>query len=142
MWHSEINNRTDMPMRFIQMWFIPSASGLPPSVEQKAVEKKERTNRLLPLVSNEHEDALSIRSDAQVYSCFLERGHSVKHSLKGDRGAYIYVLEGDVVEINGHRIPVLGAAQVKGAMDMLISADGDAELLLIDVLRRERSASE
>ena len=23
MWHSKINNRTDMPMRFIQMWFQP-----------------------------------------------------------------------------------------------------------------------
>jgi redox-sensitive bicupin YhaK (pirin superfamily) len=23
MWHSEINNRPDEPMRFIQMWFLP-----------------------------------------------------------------------------------------------------------------------
>jgi len=23
MWHSEINNRPDEPMRFIQMWFSP-----------------------------------------------------------------------------------------------------------------------
>ena len=141
MWHSEINNRADMPMRFIQMWFIPSASGLPLSIEQKAVEKKERTNRLLPLVSNEHEDALPIRSDAQVYSCFLEKGHSVEHSLKGDRGAYVYVLEGNALEANGNRIPVLGAAQAEGEMDLFLSADGDAELLLIDVLRREKSAS-
>ena len=35
MWHSEINNRTDAPMRFIQMWFYPSERGLPPSVEQR-----------------------------------------------------------------------------------------------------------
>lgn len=53
MWHSEINNRPDMPLRFIQMWFIPSEKDLAPSVEQKAVEKKERTNRLFPLVSND-----------------------------------------------------------------------------------------
>jgi len=133
MWHSEINNSPEMPMRFIQMWFIPSEGGLIPSVEQKAVEKRERTNRLLPIVSNEHEDALPIRSDAQVYSCFLERGHSVKHSLKGDRGAYVYVLEGDAVEVNSHRIPVLGAAQAEGEMDLLISANANTELLLVDV---------
>ena len=131
--HSEINNRSDMPMRFIQMWFIPFERDLAPSVEQKAVEKKERTNRLLPLVSNEHKDALPIHSDAVVYSCFLQRGHSVKHSLKEDRGVYLYVLEGDAVEVNGNIIPVLGAAQVIGAMDITMSTNGEAEMLLIDV---------
>src|SRR4030042_1900309 len=46
MWHSEINNRTDAPLRFIQMWFLPSVHGSEPSVEQKAVEQTARTNRL------------------------------------------------------------------------------------------------
>jgi hypothetical protein len=99
---SEINNRADMPMRFIQMWFIPSEGDLAPSIEQKAVEGKERTNRLLPLVSNEHKDARSIHSGAVV--------------------------------ANGNRIPVLGAAQVTGAMRLQRSTDGEAELLLVDVL--------
>jgi len=134
MLHSEINNRFDMPMRFIQMWFIPSERDLAPSVEQKAVERFERANRLLPLVSNEHEDALPIHSDARVYSCFLQQGRDVEHSLKAGRGAYVYVLEGDAVEANGNRIPVLGAAQAMGAMDIRLSADGDTELLLVDVL--------
>jgi len=134
MLHSEINNSPDMPMRFIQMWFIPSEKRLTPSVEQKAVERKERTNRLLPLVSNEHKNALPIHSDARVYSCFLRKEHSVEHSLKEGRGAYIYVLEGATVNVNGNRIPILGAAQIVGKMDIHISADGNAELLLVDVL--------
>ena len=46
MWHSEINNRKDVPMRFIQMWFLPTAPNLPPSVEQRKVEVSERTNRV------------------------------------------------------------------------------------------------
>jgi redox-sensitive bicupin YhaK (pirin superfamily) len=69
-----------MPMRFIQMWFIPSERDLAPSVEQKSVAKEDRTNMLLPLVSNEHEGALPIHSDARVYSCFLQGGHSVEYS--------------------------------------------------------------
>ena len=43
--HSEINNRPDQPMRFIQMWFYPSKHGLDPAVEQRAVEQAERTDR-------------------------------------------------------------------------------------------------
>jgi redox-sensitive bicupin YhaK (pirin superfamily) len=134
MLHSEINNSPDMPMRFIQMWFIPSEKRLTPSVEQKAVGREERTNRLLPLVSNQHKDALPIHSDARVYSCFLRNGHSVKHALKKGRGAYIYVLEGESINANGTSIPVLAAAQIVGAMDIHISADGNSELLLVDVL--------
>jgi len=133
MWHSEINNRADMPMRFIQMWFIPSQKDLTPSVEQKSVDKKDRTNRLLPLVSNEHKDALPIHSDARVYSCFLQKAFSVEHTLKEGRGVYIYVLEGGPVETNGNLIKALGAAQIMGATDIRISGDDDAELLLVDV---------
>jgi quercetin 2,3-dioxygenase len=33
MWHSEINNRPDAPMRFIQMWFLPSRVDLEPAVQ-------------------------------------------------------------------------------------------------------------
>jgi hypothetical protein len=51
---------------------------------------------------------------------------------------YAYVLEGDPVDVSGNRVPVLGAAQIVGARDIRISADGDAELLLIDVLLSQR----
>jgi hypothetical protein len=34
------------------MWFIPSERNLAPPVGQKAVEKGERTNTLLPFISN------------------------------------------------------------------------------------------
>ena len=49
--------------------------GVEPSVEQKAVKKEERTNRLLPLVSNNYPGALRIASDAKVYSS-LKKGMS------------------------------------------------------------------
>jgi len=94
MWHSEINNKKNEPMRFIQMWFLPAKRGLPPSVEQKRIDKSERTNRFLPLVSNRHPSALRIVSDAEVYSCFLQKGNEAGHQIAEDRGAYLYVLEG------------------------------------------------
>src|SRR5512145_2845674 len=58
MWHSEINNRPDEAMRFIQMWFLPSELGREPSVEQRAVDQQDRTNAILPLVSNTAPGAL------------------------------------------------------------------------------------
>jgi redox-sensitive bicupin YhaK (pirin superfamily) len=132
--HSEINNSEDEPMRFIQMWFIPSERGLEPSVEQKPVKKEERTNRLLPLVSNNHPEALPIASDAEVYSCFLEKGNVLKHQVEDGRGAYLYVLEGGTVNANDNIIPTFGATKAIGKLELTIRAEEDSELLLVDVL--------
>ena len=133
MWHSEINNRKDAPMRFIQLWFIPSTPGLEPSVEQKPVEREERTNRLLALVSNKLPGALRIVSDAEVSSCFLQKGKIVKHQVEDGRGAYLYVLEGGPIQLNGREVIALAAVKTTGKQELAISANEDAELLLVDV---------
>jgi len=132
MWHSEINNRQDSTMRFIQMWFIPSKPNLKPSVEQRQVEKNERTNKLLPLVSNKNPDALKIFSDAEVYSCFLQKGKTVKYSIQPGRGVYLYILESGPVLLNNNNIPALGAAKIIDENQLTLTAANDAELLLID----------
>jgi redox-sensitive bicupin YhaK (pirin superfamily) len=120
-------------MRFIQMWFLPSKPGLSPSVEQKAVEKEDRTDRLLLLVSKDHSGALTIFSDAEVYSSFLLEGHEVRHEIRAKRGGYLYVLEGGPVRVNGEILPALGAIKIFGEMGLGIGAEGEAELLLVDV---------
>src|SRR5436309_1320118 len=134
MWHSEINNRKDVPMRFIQMWYTPSAPGLEPSVEQKAVEKEERTNRFLPLVSVDDKGALPILSDATVLSSFLEKGRSLTHALEAHRGAYLHLVRGGPVHVNGKKLSAMGAARIADEDGVLVRSDADAELLLADVL--------
>ena len=134
MYHSELNNLKDRPMRFIQMWFMPAEHGLKPSVEQKPVNRAERTNKLLPLVANDVSDALKIHQDVKVYSSFLERGHSVGHEIGNKRGVYLYIVEGGPVEVNGNKVLEFGAAQVTNESDIAILAMENAELLLVDVL--------
>ena len=121
-------------MRFIQMWFFPSVSGLAPSVEQRKVERTERTDRLVPLVSMRHHDALFMHSDAEVHSCFLRSGKTVKHHIKKGRGGYLYVLEGGGITVNGHEVPVLGALKAIGILTLTVTSRGDSELLLVDVM--------
>lgn len=133
MYHSEINNRADEPMRFIQMWFFPWEEDLPPALQQKAVEPAERTHRFLPLVGNDLPGALPINSRAQVYSSLLTPGHRAAHSLAAGLGAYLYVLEGGPVVLNGHVLPALAAAMVMGEPHLEVTAQGAAELLLVVV---------
>ena len=134
MYHSEINNRPDEPMRFIQMWFLPESPDITPAVQQKAVEQRERTNKFLPLVSNRHPGALPIFAAALVFSCCLEAGRNVEYPLEERYGAYLYVLEGGPVLLNGQTLPALGAAQVTGPEDLRVQAREAAELLLVEVM--------
>ncbi|MBE0429560.1 MAG: pirin family protein [Thermoleophilia bacterium] len=132
--HAEINDSNDAPMRFIQMWFLPSETDLEPSVEQKQVRREERTNLLLPLVSNDHSDALPIVSDAKVFASYLESGRKLVHHLGTGRGAYLYILEGGPVRLNGESLPELAAAKIIGGeSEMDLVARENTELLLVEV---------
>ncbi len=133
MFHSELNNRPDEPMRFIQMWFIPRQRRLTPLVEQKKAEKEERTNRLLPLVSNDDPESLRIASDAKVYSCFLQKGKVVAHPFPEGHGGYLYVVEGGSVSVDGQTLHHLDAAVIRQAAELSLRAAEDAELLLVVV---------
>ena len=133
MYHSEINNRADEPMRFIQMWFLPWEQDLTPALQQKAVERDERTNRFLPLVANHHPGALPINSEARVFSSFITPGHRVKHSLADDQGAYLYVLEGGLINLNGQDMPALAAAMLSAEPHLEVTTDQETELLMVEV---------
>lgn len=134
MMHAEVNDKPDEPTRFIQMWFLPSEPDLEPALQQRPVDISERTNVLLPLVSNEHRGALPIASDAKVFASYLEKGNYVEHHLQIGHGAYLYVTEKGPVRVDNETIPGLGAAKIiGGGSDITITALEDAELLFIEV---------
>ena len=132
--HSEINNRRDIPMRFIQMWFFPSEPGHDPSIEQKKVDQSERTNQFLPLISNDHAESLPIHSYAEIYSCLLQKGQNISYQIANTHGIYLYLIEGGPIFLEGQFMPQFGAAKITDESDIHIKAKDDAELLLVDVL--------
>jgi len=129
--HSKINNRADESMRFIQMWFIPSKLDLEPDVQQKRVEREERSNCFLALVSNRDAQALPIHAEAEVYSSYLQRDHKATFS-PGDRwGVYLYLLEGGPIFVNGQKLMALDALMATDETELDVTAESDAELLLV-----------
>jgi quercetin 2,3-dioxygenase len=132
MQHSEINDSRNKPMRFIQMWFLPSELNLKPSVEQKPIEKDQRTNQLCLLVSNKDSEGLKMFSDAKVFSLFLQKGKKVNYILHHDRGGYLYVLSGGPIKLNDKVIASLGAAKILEQLDLQMEAIEDSEILFVD----------
>lgn len=131
-WHSEQNASETEPMRFIQIWIMPRQRELTPGVEQKIFTTQDRTDRLLKAISGDDGDAVLVHQDAHVFVSRLNPGVTVEHSLEDGRGAYLYVIVGDV-EVNGERMTTGDAAQVTEELQVRITANAASELILVDV---------
>jgi redox-sensitive bicupin YhaK (pirin superfamily) len=119
-------------MRFIQLWILPRERGLPPGVEQKVFNAEDRTDRWLKAISGDGGDAVLVHQDAHVLVSRLGAGLALTHELGEDRGAYLYVIEGDVTA-EGERMVTGSAAQVTGVEEVTVEAASDSELILVDV---------
>jgi quercetin 2,3-dioxygenase len=131
-YHSEQNASESEPMRFIQIWIMPAERGLPPGVEQKVFTTEDRTDTLLKAISGDEGDAVLVHQDAHVFVSRMNAGRSVEHSLAPGRGAYLYVIEGDV-GVNGERMETGAAAQITDEERAEIAASSASELILVDV---------
>ena len=130
--HSEQNASDTEPMRFIQMWIVPSERGLTPGVEQKVFTQQDRTDTLLRVISGDDGDAVLVHQDAHVFVSRLNAGVTVEHALGDGRGAYLYVIEGDI-QVNGQRMETGSAAQVIAEERVGIAAAATSELILVDI---------
>jgi quercetin 2,3-dioxygenase len=132
MFHEEINHRPDIPMTFLQIWIMPREKGLEPSMEQRAVEKAERLNRFLTLVSDKDPDALPIEQDAGFAVSSLESGKRASYQLEGGYGAYLYVVSGKV-RLEGQTLSQGDAARITGTPALEVEAEQDSELAMVVV---------
>jgi redox-sensitive bicupin YhaK (pirin superfamily) len=131
-YHSEQNASETEPMRFIQIWIMPAEHGLSPGVEQKVFTIEDRTDTLLKAISGDGGDAVLVHQDAHVFVSRMNAGRSVEHPLAPGRGAYLYVIEGDV-GVNGERMETGSAAQITDEERAEIAASSTSELILVDV---------
>jgi quercetin 2,3-dioxygenase len=131
-WHSEQNASETEPMRFIQIWIMPNNRGLAPGVEQKVFSTGDRTDRLLRAISGDGGDAVRVHQDAHVFVSRLNEGAFVDHELRSRRGAYLYVIEGDV-HVNEEHMQTGDAAEIIDEPSVRVSANDTSELILVDV---------
>jgi quercetin 2,3-dioxygenase len=134
-WHSEQNASPTEPMRFIQMWIMPSEQGLEPGVEQKVFTQEDRTDRLLKVISGDGGDAVLVHQDAHVLVSRLNPGSVATHEIAGGRGVYLYVIQGDV-KVNGDRLTTGDAARISDEPSVTFEAVDVSELILVDVSLR------
>lgn len=130
--HSELNASQTEPMRFIQIWILPDTPDLEPEVEQRVFTKEDRSNRLLKVIGPEGGDVVKVHQNASVHVASLEPGTAVDHELGAGRGAYLYLIDGEV-SLNGEAMSTGDAAKVTDEAPLGIGARQASELILVDV---------
>jgi quercetin 2,3-dioxygenase len=136
-WHSELNRQHEN-CRFLQIWILPPAEGLPVRYENHKFTPEQRLNRLLQIVgnpTNQDQVPLHLNQDVNLYvSEMTDLDATVAFSLKAGRQAYINNFEG-TVDIDGlatlHQrdaLEVVGPAELRFSM-----ADERAHFMIIEM---------
>ncbi|VAW67344.1 Pirin [hydrothermal vent metagenome] len=146
-WHSELNQQDEWT-RFLQIWIIPPAKGLPVRYENHKFELQDRQNRLLQIVGHSTESKqppLHLHQDVNLYvSELTERSAQVRYALPAGRQVYINNFEGKVdVRIAEEGLLQLSerdSLEVNGPAELVFSApQGHAHFILIEMPEMESS---
>ena len=140
MQHSERNGSKTEPMRFIQMWIMPSRRGLEPSIEQREFAADARRNALRPVlvpaegfggVGAPHaDDAVTVHQDAAVYAGLLDAKKSLRHQFRQGFGGYLFVVHGSLVR---PELDEGGGAKITNEVSLELEAGPTgAEVLLVE----------
>lgn len=132
--HSEINNENE-DTRLYQIWILPNRRNVVPRWEAREFPKSPVTQGPLPLlVSGRAEDAdkgaLFINQDAAIFGGRIPAGTTIEQPLKYQ--AYILASEGKF-KVNGTPLNPGDGAEATGEKKLSITAETDAEILVIDV---------
>jgi hypothetical protein len=133
--HSEYNHSKEKPLRLLQMWIFANRRGLNPFWEQQRFDKKERTDRLLPVVVPENTSngkALHIHQDATIFVSSLDAGKTIEHRLESGRMAYLFIIDGRV-RLGNNQMQSRDSAKIENEDQLSIEAENPTELLLIDL---------
>lgn len=132
--HSERNSSKTEAVNFLQVWVFPKVRNIQPRYDQKLFSADDRINKFQTVVSPEkNNDSLWINQDAWFSLGKLSRESTTDYSLnKNTNGVYAFVIEGDVT-INGQKLSKRDGFGVWETDKLSITADNDAEVLLMEV---------
>jgi len=146
--HSEHNERTDAPLRFVQSWVVPRARGLPPRYgsfrgdEPKAAAA--RRNCWAHLLSDANSDVatpVKVAQDVNLFVAELDAGATLPFEVGAGRQAYVLCVEGAAAFSEPAAAPLVALARHDGCevvgcagTPLEVSAgDGGAHLLYFEM---------
>lgn len=129
--HAELN-QGDEPIHLYQIWIFPDKQNESPRYAQQEFGNIS-PNVLIPVASgNDLPGSMKIGADATIFLAHLEAGQIIRHTLRQDRGLFVYIKEGSA-QINGMDFGKEDQARITDEEHVLFTASQDTQLIAIDV---------
>ena len=133
--HSEFNHSQSGVTHFLQIWVIPSKTGVTPSYEQRAFPEQEKRGRLRVVVSPDGRDgSVGIHQDAIMLSGLFDGEERSELAIAAGRLGYVHVARGEVT-VNGRKLVAGDALLLQDEPLVTIAQGKQAEVLVFDLPR-------
>jgi redox-sensitive bicupin YhaK (pirin superfamily) len=131
--HAEYN-REPGATRLFQIWILPDRTGVQPGWGTRSFPKTGDGLKVLASgrPADKDSDALPLYADAAVLAGTLKAGETAYVDLAPGRAAYLVPATGRV-RVNGTQANTRDGVAVKDETALAITADEDAEIVLVDV---------
>jgi len=135
--HSEYNHDANGSTHFLQIWIIPSTTGVAPGYAQQTFTDADKRGRLRLAVSPDGaEGSVSIHQDARMYAGLFDSDECATLDLAEGRLGYVHVVRGGAT-VNGHALKAGDALLYRDEPRVEVSSGIDAEVLVFDLPRME-----
>src|SRR5512137_1547533 len=95
--HSEFNGSHERPVHFLQIWILPSVTGIAPEYEEKRFDAADKRGRLRLIASPQGDDgSVRIHQDARVYAGLFDGDEHAILEVAPGRRLYLHVARGHV----------------------------------------------
>lgn len=139
--HAEYNLE-DEETELFQIWILPNATGHAPRWDTRAFPKAGAGGGLRPLASGEErfkDEAALIHQDATLYAGTLAPGETTTHAIASGRKGYLVPATGRIT-VNGTPVATRDGLAIDGGGEIVIAADTESEVVLVDVVDIGRAA--
>jgi redox-sensitive bicupin YhaK (pirin superfamily) len=131
--HSEFNPSPNERVHFLQIWFLPNISGIPPGYEEKVCADAEKRGRLRLIASQDGADeSVTIHSDARMSAALIDADERIEEVLSTDRSYYVHIARGSA-SLNGAPLAAGDAAMLTGEKNLILDQGRAAEVLVFEL---------
>jgi hypothetical protein len=132
--HSEYNKNKDIPVKFLQIWVIPSVRNVKPRYDQMTLSIEDRHNKFQQILSpNSDDEGVWIYQNAWFHLGKFDKGFMSDYNFKAkDNGVYGFILNGNIT-INDQELTSRDGFGIWDVDKIVIKADSESEFLLMEV---------
>jgi redox-sensitive bicupin YhaK (pirin superfamily) len=133
--HSEVNNSPNKPLRLLQIWVFPEQHNIEPRYEQKAFDSLSRKNNWQLLAGpNARHGEMDIKQQAWFSRIDLEKDKETTYDLYNKQnGIYLFVISGTVKFGGEQQLQRRDGAGIWEVDSLKIRTIDNSELLVIEV---------